>query len=142
MTSEYRYAYPHVNNPFRDIRPRHLYHLHFAFATPFCLTYYFHRPSINCHFDFLSDYRTTTSTELKIIRGRLAEEYVAAGFILQERQVGDFSNNDNTESLSVVVQGQDYPLYGEVSLQKDYMSFTIIVLRNVRPSTFKIRVYR
>lgn len=41
--------------------------------------------------------------KFKIIRSRLVEKYVAAGFLLQKRKVGNFSNNDDTESLSVAV---------------------------------------
>ncbi|CAD1475745.1 unnamed protein product, partial [Heterotrigona itama] len=48
-----------------------------------------------------------------IIGSRLVKEYVATGFVLQERQIGDLSDDDHTESLLMVVQRQDYSIYGQ-----------------------------
>lgn len=50
----------------------------------------------------------------KIAWSRLAEEYVAAGFILQEREISDVPNDDYTKSLLMVVQRQDYFIHGQV----------------------------
>lgn len=70
--------------------------------------------------------------KLKITGGRLAEEHVAAGFLFQECKVGDLPNDDDTESLPMVVQGQNYPLHGEVSLHKRATYFR----RGCRLATF------
>lgn len=49
--------------------------------------------------------------------GRMAEVHVAAWLVLQERQVGDVPNDDNPQSLHVVVQGQDDSVHGEAHVE-------------------------
>jgi len=52
-----------------------------------------------------------------IAGGGLAEEYVASRFVFQERQIGDLSDDDHTQSLHVAVQGQDDTLHGQADPQ-------------------------
>lgn len=63
---------------------------------------------------------------------------MAAGFVLQECQIGDFSNDDYTESLLMVVQRQDYFIHGQVRKESSkilntivdhfYSTFTVVVI--------------
>lgn len=45
--------------------------------------------------------------------GGVAQEHVAARLVLQERQVGDIPDHDDSQSLHVAVQRQDDPVHGE-----------------------------
>ena len=47
---------------------------------------------------------------------RVASPDLASGFLLQERKEGDIPDDDDPQSLRLVVQGQDDPLHGQVSL--------------------------
>lgn len=47
---------------------------------------------------------------------RLAEEYVAAGLVFQERQIGYIPNDDYTKSLRVAVSWQDHFVHGKINI--------------------------
>lgn len=51
-------------------------------------------------------------------RGRLAQEHVAARLVLQERQGGHLPDHDHSQPLRLALQGQDYPLHGQVRIDK------------------------
>lgn len=50
-------------------------------------------------------------------RGGVAEEHVAAGFLLQKRQISDFPDDDDPQSLHVAVQRQNHPVHGKTDAE-------------------------
>jgi hypothetical protein len=62
-------------------------------------------------------------------RGRLAQEHVAARLVLQERQGGHLPDHDHPQPLRLALQGQDYPLHGQVRINHTKIA-TIFKTRN------------